>query len=67
MLAVLLLHPDYVATEPVFAGDLMALGEVVDLLILVESFIDVGLAAAGRPEEVPLVTFCMGESVCFAH
>ena len=36
----------------------MALREVVNLLVLIETFVKVALAAATGPEYVPFVTFC---------
>ena len=44
-----LLHLDVVVTEPVLARDLVALREVIDALKLVQPFIQVALARAGRP------------------
>lgn len=40
-----LLHANHVETETVLPRDLIALWEMVDLLILVQSFIDVGFTA----------------------
>lgn len=42
--AKLLLHLYYVMAQSVFPGDLVALGEVIDSLILVKSFVKVSLA-----------------------
>lgn len=55
LLAVLLLHADHVKTEAVLPGDLVALWEVVDLLVLVEALVEVALARAGAPKDIPLM------------
>jgi len=49
------LHPNDVEAEPIFSGDLMALREVVNLLVLVQSLIKIAFARRGRPENVPFV------------
>lgn len=58
-----LLHADYVEAESVLARDLMALWEVVDLLILVQTFVLVGFACARAPKQVPLVRLRVRKSV----
>ena len=45
LLSMLLLHPDHVETEPVFAGDLVALRKMIDLLILVQALVKIAFAA----------------------
>ena len=50
-----LLHLHIVETESVFSGDLIALWEVVNALKLIEAFIEIAFAGAGRPEDIPLV------------
>ena len=49
------MHLHIVETESVFSGNLVALWEVVDALELIEAFIEVAFAGAGRPEDIPLV------------
>ena len=44
LLAISFLHPDNVEAKSIFPCDLVALGEVVYLLVLVQSFIQVALA-----------------------
>jgi hypothetical protein len=44
-LAELLLHPDHVIAKTVLSGDLVALREVIDLLVLVQALVQVALAA----------------------
>ena len=44
VLSVLLLHADDIATESIFPRDFVTLREMVDLLELVQTFINVGLA-----------------------
>jgi len=56
------LHSDDVEAEPVFPCDFMALREVIDLLILVQAFIQVALAAGRAPQNVPLVRLSGSES-----
>lgn len=48
-LTVSLLHTDDVEAETVLAGDFVTLGEMVDLLVLVETLILVGFEAGGTP------------------
>ena len=40
-----LLHSDSIEAKPIFPGDLVALWEMVDLLVLVEAFVEIALAA----------------------
>jgi hypothetical protein len=54
-LAVLMLHLVDIHRKLVFPCELVALREVVNLLVLIESFVQVGLATAARPQQVPLV------------
>ena len=58
LFAISFLHPDNVEAKSVFPRDLMTLREVVDLLILVQSFVEVALATGGAPENIPLMRFC---------
>jgi len=60
-----LLHLNDIYTESVFSGDLIRLREMIDLLELVETFINVRLATCRRPQNVPFMAFCMTESVGF--
>ena len=50
-----LLHLDIVEAKSIFSGYFVRVGEVVDPLILVETLVEVSLACAARPQEVPLV------------
>ena len=50
-----LLHLDIVEAQSVLPCNLMTLREVIDLLELIESFIQVALARTGRPEDVPFM------------
>ena len=59
-----LLHLDIVVTKPVFAGDLITLWEVIHSLVLIKTFVEVALAGAGGPKQVPLVRLCRCERVC---
>jgi len=40
------LHPYYVIAKPVLPSDFIALWKVIDLLVFIEAFIEVRLAAA---------------------
>mmetsp|Transcript_9983 Transcript_9983/g.15087 ORF Transcript_9983/g.15087 Transcript_9983/m.15087 type:complete len:281 (+) Transcript_9983:1693-2535(+) len=62
----LLLHLDVVEAEAVLASNLVGVREVVDALELVEALIQVGFAAAARPQEIPLVALSEAKSVGFA-
>lgn len=67
LLSVALLHANHVEAEPILARDLMTLREVVDLLVLVESLVEVALAAAGAPKNIPLVALSGRKTVVFEH
>ena len=54
-LAVLLLHPHNVKAHAVFARDFGRVGELVQLLVLIQAFVLVALEGATRPEQVPVV------------
>lgn len=58
-----LLHLHVVVAQAVLARDLVALREVIDALELVQAFVEVALARARRPEEVPLVRVCVTEPI----
>ena len=57
----LFLHSNDVEAHPVFAGNLVGLRKLVDLLILVQAFILVRFAAPAGPQKIPLVTFRLRE------
>jgi hypothetical protein len=61
----LLLHPDDIHTELIFPGDLIRGREVIDLLVLIESIIEIRLHDHRHPEYVPVVSFCIMESMGF--
>lgn len=58
-----LLHLDEVVAKPIFSSDFVTLWEVVYLLELVKSFVEVALAGTGRPEHVPLVRVSVAKAV----
>ena len=60
-----LLHLHVVIAEAVFPCDLVALWKVIYSLELVQSFIQVALARAGRPEQIPLMRLRMLKAVVF--
>lgn len=45
LLPISLLHPDHIKAEPILPRNLVALWEMVDFLILVQSFVQIALAA----------------------
>jgi hypothetical protein len=62
---VLLLHLDHILAEVVLPCDLIALGEMIDFLILIKALIDVGFASRVTPEDIPVVGFSVLETVGF--
>jgi hypothetical protein len=61
----LLLHLDYILAEVVLPSDLIALWEMINFLILVKAFIDIGFASRVTPEDIPIVRFRVLETVGF--
>lgn len=49
LLAIFFLHSDDIETQSVLSGDLMALWEVVNFLVLIQTFVQIALAAGGAP------------------
>lgn len=62
-----LLHLHIVVAQAVLAGDFVTHWEVVDSLELIQAFVEVALAGAGGPEEVPLVRLSVTKAVHFEH
>lgn len=60
-----LLHLHVIVAKPILASDLITHGEVIDLLELIETLVEVTLAGAGRPQDIPLVRVSVAETVCF--
>lgn len=54
-LPMLFLHPHDIVAEPIFPRDLVRVRELIDLLILVQAFVLVGLEASARPKQVPVM------------
>jgi hypothetical protein len=67
VLAELLLHPNQITAQPVLPRDLLALRKVVDLLVLVQSLVNVRFARTSRPQQVPFVAFSVRKPICLAH
>jgi hypothetical protein len=63
--SVFFLHFGSVEAESVFPCDFVAGGEVVDLLELVQTLVQVGLARRGRPQQVPFVTLSVTKTIRF--
>lgn len=51
------LHSHDIEAESILASDLMTLREVVNLLVLIEPFVLIRLAAARAPKQIPLMGF----------
>ena len=49
LFAIPFLHPDDVEAESILPGNFMTLREMVDLLILIQAFIQITLTAGGAP------------------
>lgn len=49
LLAIPLLHPNNIETESVFSCDLMTLWEMIDLLVLIQSLIEITLTTGRVP------------------
>ena len=62
-----LLKAHDIEAQTVLPGDLVALREVINLLILVKTLILVALTRAGAPEEIPLVRVRRGETMLLKH
>ena len=43
------LHPNAIEAKTIFSGDLMTLGEMIDLLVLIETLVQITLARGRRP------------------
>lgn len=61
--SIFVLQFNIVIAKSVFPGYFIAGGEVVDLLVLIESFVEVRLARRRGPKDVPLVRFRMFEAI----
>ena len=62
-----LLKAHDIEAQTVLPGDLVALREVIDLLILVKALILVALARTGAPEEIPLMGVRRRETMLLKH
>jgi len=60
---VLLLHALDVYCHKVFASELNAYGEVINLLVLAQSFIEVWFACSVGPQHVPVVSVCLNQAI----
>jgi hypothetical protein len=59
------LHLDHIVAESIFASDLITGGEVVNFLVLIQTFVKIGLATRRTPHYVPLMAFGVPECVRF--
>lgn len=61
------LHSHNVEAEAIFARNFVTLRKMVNLLILIQTFILVRFARARTPQEIPLVRVCRRKSVLLQH
>lgn len=66
-MSMLLLHIYNVLTQRVFSSDFIAAWEVVDLLVLIQPFVDIRISTRDHPQDIPIVRFCVPESISFQH
>jgi hypothetical protein len=64
---VLFLHSYEVEAESILSCDFMTLRKVIDFLVFVEALVQVALAAAGAPQDVPFMALGRSESSCFKY
>jgi len=62
LLAKPLLHPHNIEAKSIFPCNFMTLWVMVDLLVLVETFIQVTLTTGRAPKYVPFMGFSSGEA-----
>jgi hypothetical protein len=55
-----LLHLGHVKAQSILSSHLIRLGEVVNSLVLIHSFIKKGFTRGRRPQDIPLMTFSVG-------
>ena len=67
LLAISLLHPNKVKAQPIFTCYLMTLREMVDLLIFIQAFIQIALAATRTPQNVPFMALCWSKASIFQN
>jgi len=63
----LVLHLDHIVTKPVLSCQLVTHWKMVDLLILIQAFIQIGLAGLTCPQDIPVMSISMHEIVGFEH
>ena len=61
----LFLHFRNVIAKAVFSSDFIAVGEMVDSLVLVKTFIEVGFARGRGPKDVPVMRISVFELIGF--
>jgi len=67
LLSIFFLHLDHVETKSIFPGNFIALRKVVNLLVLIQSFIQIRLAVRSSPENIPLMRLSIIESIQLKH
>jgi hypothetical protein len=60
-LAIFFLHSDQIEAKSVFFGDFVTVGKLVNLLVLVQTFVLVRFTGTTRPKQVPLVAVCLSK------
>ena len=61
------LHSDNVETKSVLPGDLMALREMINFLVLIQALIEVAFATGRAPQKVPFMRLCGCKTCSFKH
>jgi len=60
------LHSDHIVAKSIFSCDFIALWKMIYLLVLIESFVEVGFATRGAgPKNIPFVRLSMSETIQF--
>ena len=63
----LLLHFDIIEAQPVFPSNFIRMWEVVQSLILVQTFIKISFTTTTRPQQIPLMRFSITEAIGFTE
>ena len=61
------LHPNDIEAKSIFPSDFMTLREMIDLLVFVETLIQITLATWGTPQDVPFMRLCGSKPSSFKN
>ena len=67
LLSIPFLHSDHIKAKSIFPCNFMTLRKVIDLLVFIEAFIEITLATAWAPKDVPFMTLSRGKWIIFKH